>query len=442
MHAAVRGCCALSLVARLLAAPAVVAGPLPEPLTLDVALEAAADHPAVALGQAGLVQLQADADAVRARDDVDIGATLEARVIEPSPNALDQGHNDSRATLYARKRLYDFGHTAALEAAAATSVQGGEIRARIEATRHRLAVIQAFFAVLLADLEYARDNEAMAVAYVRADRSRDRAELGQLSDVELLQRESGYQQLRMQRVRSQARQRSSRAQLAQLLNRPEQLSANLVRPDLASNNEPVPEYEQLLAAALDQNPGLLALRADLAAAQQTLDAARTGRRPVLTGSLEAAANERDISSRNPFEAGLQLQIPLYDGRRTDADVARAQAEVYRLQEQLRAHELELRQLLLELVLDIQTLQSQREQVRIFRQSRQLNFDRAQAEYELELKTDFGDALIGQSESALLEAQTEFALAQNRARLGALTGLTVSPFMAGTGPALTGDTRSD
>ena len=49
--------------------------------------------------------------------------------------------------------------------------------------------------------------------------------------------------------------------------------------------------------------------------------------------------------------------------------------------------------------------AQREQVRIYTAARDRRFDEAQAEYELELKTDFGDALVGQSESALLAAKS-------------------------------------
>jgi hypothetical protein len=109
-------------------------------------------------------------------------------------------------------------------------------------------------------------------------------------------------------------------------------------------------------------------------------------------------------------------------------VARAQADVYRLMAELRQHEYDLRQRVLEIWLDIQTLLAQRQQVEVFMQSRMLDFDRAQAEYEMELKTDFGDALVGQSEAALLRAQTEYNLALDWARLTALTGEPYSPFI--------------
>lgn len=413
----------------LSSATTLAAEPLPEPLTLEDALRlAGADHPAIALSRARLAQLQAEAERTAARDEIDIGASLEARIIDPPSLSDDQRNNDSRAILFARKRLYDFGHTRALEDAAAASVTGGELRASADLLRHRIAIMQAFFDVLLADLEYARDNEAMAVAYVQADRSRDRNELGQVSDIDLLEQESVYQEYRMRRTRAQARQRSTRALLAQLLDRPDQLPSSLQQPNLAGNNQPLPEYQQLIEATLAANPGMQSLRADLEAARLMVKAERTGKRPVLSGSVQAAANERNVGSRNPLEAELRLEIPLYDSNRGNAEVARAQADVYRLTAELRQLEYELRQRVLETWLDIQTLLAQQQQVDIVTRSRALNFDRAQAEYELELKTDFGDALVGQSESALLRAQTEFGLALDWARLAALTGEPFSPYI--------------
>jgi len=420
-----------SAVATLLLglATPLAAEPLPEPLTLEDALRlAGTDHPSLALSSARLAQLQAQAARTAAQDGIDIGATLEARVVDPPSTSDDQSNNDSRATLFARKRLYDFGHTRALEAAAETSVAGGQLLASADLLSHRIAIMQAFFDVLLADLEFARDNEAMAVEYVQADRSRDRNELGQLSDIELLEQESAYQEFRMRRNRSQARQRSTRALLAQLLDRPDELPSSLLQPDLSANRRPLPEYPQLVDTTLAANPRVLALRTELEAARLQVRAQRTGTRPVLSGSLLAAANERNVGSRNPLEAELRLEIPLYDGNRVDAKVALAQADVYRLTAELRQLEYELRQRVLEIWLDIQTLLDQQQQVDIFTRSRALNFDRAQAEYELELKTDFGDAMVGQSESALLHAQTEFGLALNWARLAALTGEPYSPYL--------------
>jgi outer membrane protein TolC len=416
---------------------------LPDPLTLEDALLLAGDnHPSLALSRATLAEAEADAGRTAARDDLDIGARLEARLIDPSKVADDQSNNDSQATLYANKRLYDFGHSAALEAAAATSVTGSRLQLAADLSRHRIQVMKAFFDVLLADLEFARDNEAMAVAYVQADRTGDRRELGQVSDIELLKQQDSYQRFRMRRLRSEARLRTTRARLAQLLDRPDDLPANLARPQLPENDQPLPEYEQLVDAALARNPRVLALRADLEAARLRVKAERAGGRPVLTGSLSASTYHRELSGYNPLEAELRLDVPLYEGDRVKSQVAQAQAEMQQLGARLRQLEYDLRQDVLEVWLDIQALLAQREQVKIFADSRERNFDRAQAEYELELKTDFGDALVGQSESALLGARTEFQLSLDWARLGALTGDAYSPYLQTSVPPQPGNQRHE
>ena len=432
-HRGVAGWSLLAVAVQLQAAP------LPDPLTLEDALQLAGDnHPSLALSRADLAEAEAGAERTAAQNDVDIGARLEARLIDPSDDADDQSRNDSRARLYATKRLYDFGHTDALEAAAETSVTGSRLQMAADQSRYRIRVMKAFFDVLLADLEYARDNEAMAVAYVQADRVRDRNELGQVSDIELLREQDTYQSFRMKRIRSEARLRTTRAILAQLLDRPDELPGELVRPQFPENDQPLPDYSHLVDAALARNPRVLALKSDLEAARLSVEAERKGSRPVLSGTLSALAHHRDLSGYNPLEAELSLDIPLYEGGRVKSAVAAAQAEMHRLQAVLRQQEYDLREELLQISLDIQSLLAQREQVRIFTAARDRRFDQAQAEYELELKTDFGDALVGQSESALLAAKTEFQLAINWARLASLTGENYSPYLPPAAPSQPGN----
>src|SRR5690606_11779220 len=151
------------------------------------------------------------------------------------------------------------------------------------------------------------------------------------------------------------------------------LPSNLARPELPDNDQPLPDYQQLVDAALARNPRVLALKSDLDAARLRVRAERAGGRPVLSGSVSASAYERNMSGYNPLEAELRLDIPLYEGHRVNADVARAQAEKYRLEASLRQMEYDLRQKVLETWLDLQTLLAQREQVKVFSDARERNF---------------------------------------------------------------------
>jgi len=137
----------------------------------------------------------------------------------------------------------------------------------------RLAIRQRFYDVLLADLSYARDNEAMAVAYVQLDRANAREELGQFSPLKTAKLEADYQLIRRQRAASEAAQRVTRALLAQDLGRSGQLPRDLVTPDLAAGDTAPPDLEAVVKAALANNPRVVALMQERSEAERALVAA-------------------------------------------------------------------------------------------------------------------------------------------------------------------------
>lgn len=134
----------------------------------------------------------------------------------------------------------------------------------------RLEIMQRFYDVLLADLSYARDNEALAVAYIQFDRAAAREELGQFSPLKVAELEADYQLIRRQRAASEAAQRVTRSLLAQALGRPTELPRDLVTPDLAWPDSPLPELEAVVTAALEKNAHIGQLMKDRPAAERSL----------------------------------------------------------------------------------------------------------------------------------------------------------------------------
>ncbi|MGB5833074.1 MAG: hypothetical protein WBG92_13920 [Thiohalocapsa sp.] len=134
----------------------------------------------------------------------------------------------------------------------------------------RLTIMQRFYDVLLADLSYGRDNEAMAVAYVQFDRAQVRAALGQFSPLKVAQLAADYQLIRRQRAASEAGQRVTRALLAQALGRPEELPRELVKQEFGAKDTPPPELDAVIAAALEDNPRVQQLMADRGEAARAL----------------------------------------------------------------------------------------------------------------------------------------------------------------------------
>ena len=396
--------------------------PLPEPLQLADALALASPElPALRLAAAERDASVASLAEAQALTGFQVTAEGRLQVIEPSSVALNRDRNDSSARVALRKRLYDFGYSDALETAARLAGDSSEWRELAARQTARLKIMRSFFDVVLADLQYARDNEAMAGAFIDADRARDRHELNRISDVELLKLEAAYQEALRLRMESQSLQRLARSRLAIAMGRPGELVANVVPPVPPDLSQPLPEYERLLEDVLVHNPLRRALQADVESARAELEAARNSYGPVVSGEVEAAAYERETNSTHPFTAALVLEIPLFSGGADDAAVASARARLHSSQARLAMHDNKLREQVLDLWLQLDNLRTTLNGLGVRGEYRELYLDRSRALYELEVKTDLGDAMTEISALRLDEARAQFDWQVAHARIQALTG---------------------
>lgn len=403
------------------AVPAAAAA-MPQTLSLGYILSHLDEsHPDLSVVNEALALAKAKQAGVEAESGINSSLVARLRWVEPPDIAYDQSQGDHSASLYVRKRLYDFGRSAANETAAQLNVEGGQWRYEDALNQYRIALMAAFFDVILADLKFATANEAMSIAYVTMDRGRARNELGQMSDIDLLALESAYQTSRTAVHSATYRQRTSRAHLANMLNRPENLPSDMMRPNLASLQREVPEVEDWITEAENNNPHLKAMAAMVAAAQESLHAAEAGYRPTLDGELELSRYAREAGSYDNWRATMQLNVPLLTGGGVAAQVAQRRAqwqEAKARQEQLRR---QVRQAVLEVWGELRVLKIKRDEVNALLDYRDLYLDRSRAYYELELKADLGDAMTQVSDAQHRKAKIEFETALAWARLEALLG---------------------
>jgi hypothetical protein len=312
----------LSLCLLLLGTPAAAGNDrIPDPLRLDHALAYAEAHPRVMLGAAAL-------DLPRS-----------------PPLYLD------------------------CERLAFSQLEGDDSRARpsdallAPPQAQRLEIMERFLDVLLADLSYARFNEAMAVAYIQYDRANTRRELGQYAEVLVAELETRYQDVLRKRAATEAAQRLSRALLAQAMGRPGELPRELVAPELALPPENLPELDRVMAQAAEQ-------------------------RSADTGMAE-------------------LDPDLKEARR-------------------RLLAMELRRQVLELLLRLQILQATARHAESESFLSDLRLDESRTLYEQEVKADLGYSMSRQTEARMREHQVRFCRALAWAELNALQGGPVPP----------------
>ncbi|MDP1923335.1 MAG: TolC family protein [Thiobacillus sp.] len=396
-----------------------------ETLTLDEALAmVAAPHPDRRIAESDLAVARADRDQAASLRDF--------RLYLDGSLATGQGDTggwraNNIGRIVARKPLFDFGRSSQAVAAA-----NQEVAARQTALFHvqslrRIDIMARYFDVLLADMQYAADNEFMAVAYVSWDNAQDRFKVGQISQPELLRLDADYQAIRERREASLQSVRSSRQRLAHALYRPGNLPTELAEPVLAGNALPLADYETLLPWVMEKNPQVQVLQAQVAATDARIAAVRAERNPMLDAEVVGADYSRVSTTRDNISAGLLFVIPLYQGGRVDALVARERAQRERSAAELDKLKLELADSLLGTLQEIEWLRSSaRASADKQIEYRDWALERSRAEYELEMKTNLGTSMADTQVAALRRKQVEYQLALALARLEALSGGNLQP----------------
>lgn len=397
---------------------------MPDPLSLAQALQMIDEKQHPVLLQAYLEKQYAELDSLKANASngvrVDLGGRLrwtESRIDDPST----RDSKDHRLGLVVSKSIYDGGYATAHQQAAQSSVLSASVGYAHTRKRHAITVMQQFFDIILADLEVARDTEAMSVAFVQRDRARDNHELGRISDIQLLELQSAYQQSRVKVYQGEGKARKMRLMLASSLNRPGQQPSQLTLPDLDVNTRDLPAYDELLDRVLSGNLRLAALDHAIEAAKLRVVAAQSDYKPKLTALLERAEQSRDTSAADKWRAGIEWSMPIYDGGLNDISVRRAHLDVNQLLYQRQQYELELREQVRELFEQFRVLGAEYDSNLVFGDYREFYMDRSRALYELEVKTDLGDAMIQISELRLRHARQQFEMALLLAQLNFLAG---------------------
>lgn len=399
---------------------------LPEPLTLDFALTLVdQQHPNLRLADAEKRIAESALLQASSADDLSINLKATAGWIEPSILASNKSNEDHRLGLFVNKTLYDFGRSTSKIETEENNFLSQNLYYLSERQRQYIRIMQSYFNVVLADLQFYRYNEEMAVAYIQYDRLSIRQKLGQYTEVDVAEKRAEYERVRRLRTQSESQQRVTRSILAQALNRPDDLPATVAKPELNDLSRKLPEFEELQKKVVDNNPTLRALREQLAAANNNIQYARAGSKPVLSAGVESYAYTRETASSDKWRALITLDVPLWTGGRVDAEVAKAKAAVYKVEAQLAQQELAAKQKALELWMTINTLKVKHDEVLAAMNFSELSLDKNRALYELEVQADLGYSMVQFSAAEREVVQTGFDIALAWAQLDALSGTLLS-----------------
>ena len=399
---------------------------LPEPLTLEAALNSAhnpAHFELIEVDQR-LQALSAELGIEQGYNDFRLDLTGRIRQVGLSDIAaeidVDEDGGDSAASLVLSKPLYDFGLRDSLESSMGLQHNALEMQKQLLIERRRLAIMENYFAVLNADNQFLSENEALATGFIRYDNAVQDYELGLVSEIEVLRLQTEYEVIRQKRHLAVQRQRLTRNILAEAMGYPGQLASDLEIPPVDSERNLPDDVDMLVTRALQFSLEALVAMANTRAAQAAIKIAESTDGPTLDLELEVSTYERETRTRDDWRAGLYIEIPLYAGS-SPAKVNLATAKYRQAlahQQQLQSH---LRLEVLRLWQQLKQLQLENQGRTVEQDYRDRYLDRSRAEYELEFKTDLGDSMVLYSRSNAERMQTLYAFELAYQRLATLVG---------------------
>lgn len=401
----------------------VAGGPLPEPLTLEAALDTAANpaHFELLAVDQRLAVVKAEQGIGQGDNDFSLDLTGRIREVGLSDEAFEgDKSNDSAASLILSKPLYDFGLQDSLENKLELQLQALEYQKRLVIERRRLQIMEKYFAVLNADNKFITENEALAIGFIRYDNALQDQELGLVPEIEVLRLQSAYEVTRQKRSLAMQQQRLTRAILAEAMGYPDQLPSDLEIPVIDTERGLPDDLATLVERALQFSLEAQVVQANTQAAQAGIGIAAATDNPSLGLEFEASSYQRESRLRDDWRASLYIEIPIYSSSPAEKiNLAKAHYnQALANQQQLQSH---LRLEVLKLWQKIQQLRLELEGKTIEQDYRDKYLDRSRAEYELEFKTDLGDSMVLYSRSNTERLQSLYAFELTYQRLSAMVG---------------------
>lgn len=343
-------CCSLLLLSLFVAVPA-AAGTLP--LTLAEALERTrTTSPRLGeleaqrrAAEAGLAGARAER---RPRVDVSAGYTRNSDVPELTlsvpglgtrtlfPNIPDnwRAHAGVSVPLWTSGRI-EHGITAADR-----QLQAAGLDLTSAASELALETRGAYWSLVTARESARVLAEAVRSFEAHRKSAQDRFDFGVAARNEVLAVQVELDRAELARLSAENAAEVANANLVRLTGLPPETRIEPTEP-LSAPEGPAEEIEALVAAALDARPELAALQQRIAAARATAEIQRALARPQAGFSFGydyARPNQRILPLRDKFEgtwsAGVTVSLNAFDGGRTAAAIAQAEARADALEQQL------------------------------------------------------------------------------------------------------------
>ncbi|WP_428086236.1 TolC family protein [Candidatus Thioglobus sp.] len=383
---------------------AIWAQSLPNPLSLADVLELSKQRNFSEQQQ----QLNVDTQKIALDDwksQYDIQATLDLELA--SRNSYQANTDNSHAFIYLKKTLYDqtleIGKDAQL-----SNVNDALLYFEQLQYDKTIDVMRGFFDVVLADMNYQTSLEILAVAAVKEEQVKDDYDIQNASEVDLLEKQTTTQLSQIQRIKAESKQIQTRSELAQLLNisyenRPDDVIRPAYKTLFTKKLLEFEHYQQRLT----NNPKLKQLNQALLATNNQIAQEKNNLGMVISSNARLGEQAYQRNKNGKWRIGLNLSIPFGDDAEQDNKISQLQIQAKQKRISIQQYKQSLLGIALEYHLKLRSLRQIHKAVVIELDYRDLYLERARANYEMEIKSDIGDAMANYTNSERKLAENDF-----------------------------------
>ena len=401
-----------------------------EPLLLSNALSLAdKPHPSTIYSELDVEEAKINSRFYDSYNQLNLTAELVPQRVDRAAPNTGGTINDSYATLRLSHPLYDFGRRSSAKSRANVDLEKAQHNLEYVQAQRRIEIMRRYFDVLVADLDYGVKNEKMTLGFLVYNRYQEEMELYQThAEVDVLQLETNYRELFLVREEARINRVRARRSLGLVLGFSDYVPRDLVAPDVSVYVErEVPEFEDLLEQVLQNNFHMKQAEFDLQRAMKAAEESKSKYNPQLDAVLEATEWRRETGSRNSTSIGIRFTVPLASGEHKNRDRRKGEIAIQRAQAQFDETEFSVRQRTFDLwkALTLHHVDLAAADVRL--NFRDQYMDRARTLYELEERSDLGDAQAELLRALLENDRVRYELTLTWSEIDALMGNPVYPY---------------
>jgi outer membrane protein TolC len=279
-------------------------------------------------------------------------------------------------------------------------------------------VLQKMFNVVLSEMDNQYATENLAVFAVKRNHTEDDFNAGKVSDVEMLQANTGSDLAFKLLREKQANMQLSVAELSQLLGLKYNEIDSVKLPEIEKSlTKKLPELEDLLKN-IDNNPELQLLQFELKNLEEQITAENNNYNINLDLYSKVYKYAFDTDKNGNWLVGLELSVPIgANDNKTSLLKIKKQQQSNKI--------LQLKQNIITKVLNLQlqlkTLKQYQKALNTQIEYRDFYLEKARANYEMELKSDIGDSMAQYTKTEYLIAKNNFDIVILWQKLALLLG---------------------